>query len=670
MNRTSLIAICFLVGASANLQFANADNPDLNARQKFLNAALRKVSPALVSVQDRMGAGSGVVVSGDGIVLTASHVVETRGGGPPRLQVVFPDGSTYRADLLGMNRSADAAMLKIRDSPRNGTEFPFAKLGDSSKLERGEWCFALGHPGGFKPERPAPVRLGRVLSIGHRTVVSDCAIVLGDSGGPLFDMEGQVIGIHSMITEVIVENRHVAIDVFRRDGDRMEGRESWGRLQARDDDLIETPFFGVTLRWRSFVPEVSHVVPGGPADRAGLRSGDTLLKIANQQFADPLGLNNLLLQVAEDQRVAVQIERRGDEREVRLTTGRKPTGDELRARRKERVMIDVDGDEARELKQQLTSFRRPGPYEKRSIEEMGRFESVVANANGGVVAFRRRLGTPIALGAVMSSDGYILTKASELEDEIGPDCILSTGRRLKIREVAVDYAYDLMLVKVEANNLHPVEWDSTKQMTPGSIVVTTDSKGAPFLPGVISVAARRLESSKRGFLGVVMDNRYRGEGVAIRELLDGGAAQRGKLKAGDKLLSVNGAPVEHSDELVEAIGSLPPNSPVTLRYLRGNLVKTVTVRLTPQFVTHDGDVLLDRYKRDSGFVSKHHTGFPDVLEHDSDLFPTHCGGPLYDITGKAIGLNIARAARITSYAIPASAVERIYRELRAKDTGR
>lgn len=668
MNRISLVTVCLLFATSANAQLVSTDNADLIARQKYLNAALKKVSPALVSVQDGMGAGSGVVVSEDGIVLTASHVVDTRSS-RGRLQVVFPDGSTYRADLLGTNRSADAAMLKIRDAPRNGNTFPYARLGESSKLERGEWCFALGHPGGFKPERPAPVRLGRVLSVGHRTIVSDCAIVLGDSGGPLFDMEGQVIGIHSMITEVIVENRHVAIDVFRRDGDRMENRESWGRLQARDDDLIETSLFGVILRWRSFIPVVSHVIPDSPADRAGLRSGDTLLAIANQRFADPLGLNNLLLQVAEDQSIDVDIQRLGRTRELRLTTGRKPSREELRSRRGKPVMIDRE--EAEELKQQLTAFRRPGNFEKRTPEEMIRFNSVVRNGRGSVVSFRRLLGRTIALGAVMSSDGYILTKASELEDEIDPDCILASGKRVKFRQVAIDRSFDLMLVKVEATGLHPVEWASKSDPEPGAIVVTTDSKGAPFLPGVISVAARKLESSKRGFLGVVMNWRHRGVGVAVSEVLPGGAAERAKINAGDTLLSVNGTNVNHPEELAKAIRSLPPNARVTLRYQRENRVKSVTVSLTAQFVADPGDVLLkERYGRDSEFVSKHHTGFPEVLEHDTDLFPEHCGGPLYDLTGKAIGLNIARAARITSYAIPANVIQRVYHDLRAEDIRR
>lgn len=618
-----------------------------------------------------MGAGSGVVVSADGIVLTASHVVEPRGRNAPRLQVVFPDGSTYRADLIGMNRSADAAMLKIRDKPRNGSVFPHAKLGVSDDLERGEWCFALGHPGGFKPERPAPVRLGRVLSVGHRTVVTDCAIVLGDSGGPLFDMEGRVIGIHSMITEVIVENRHVAIDVFRRDGDRMEAGESWGRLQARDDDLVETMFFGVTLRWRHFTPEAAHVIAGSPADRAGIRRGDVLLSIAGQKFADPLGLNNLLSEVAEDQNVAIRLERAGRDREIRLTTGGRPSREELRSRRGGKVKISRE--HMIELEQQLTSFRQPGIFEKRSREEMDRFNSVADGTEGSVVTFRRKLGRNIAFGAVMTSDGYILTKASELEGEIEPECILSTGKRLQVREVAVDRAFDLMLVKVEARNLIPVKWASGEAADRGAIVLTTDSRGAPFLPGVVSVETRALASSKRGFLGIVLGRGRSMAGVTVTDVLPGGAAERAKLKAGDSVISVNGAAVSRSDELISAIQRLGPNSDVTLRYERNNVIKSVTVQLTPQFIVQDNEVLLpDRYGRErlGEFVSTHHIGFPAVLEHDTDLFPDQCGGPLFNIHGKAVGLNIARAARITSYAIPASAVERVFRELKAKDTGR
>lgn len=97
-------------------------------------------------------------------------------------------------------------------------------------------------------------------------------------------------------------------------------------------------------------------------------------------------------------------------------------------------------------------------------------------------------------------------------------------------------------------------------------------------------------------------------------------------------------------------------------------MRTIDIVLTPQFVSPAGDVMLDRYRKDNlgKFASVHNSGFPEALQHDTDLFPHQCGGPVFDISGKAIGLNIARAARITSYAIPAKAVLRVFEELKNK----
>ncbi|MCP4785403.1 MAG: PDZ domain-containing protein [Fuerstiella sp.] len=662
MKRMLLLTLCFCGITQAD---ADADLVTLKARQSQLDKALDKVSPALVAVEDGYGAGSGVVVSADGVVLTASHVVNSRRrGSSSRLRVRFPDGSDYRAEIMGMNRSVDAAMLRIIDRPRNGESFPHVDLGDSSKLQRGDWCFALGHPGGFQPNRPAPVRLGRVLSAGHRTVVSDCAIVLGDSGGPLFDLSGRLIGIHSMITEVIVENRHVAVDAFRRDGDRMENRESWGKLQAHDNDLVETSFVGMVLRWRNFTPEVSRVLRGSPADRAGVRPGDLLLTIADQSFADPLGLSTLLTDIAEEQRVKVRIDRVGREKDLTMTTGRKPTDDEL-ARREDNLSRE-DQEHLRDLKNQLTSFRRVGPFEKRSTEELDRFIPAVSQARGSVVEFRE-LGETLTLGTVMSDDGYILTKASELENVIAPECILSDGRRLEIQEVAIDRAFDLMLVKVDVHNLDPVQWATTAPPEAGRILITTDSRGTPLLPGVVSVPARTLQTSSKGFLGVHMQMLQGSRYVSLKDVLPGGAAERNGLKKDDIVLAINGTQIRNTYQMGSIVGSAAPNQKISLKYQRDNTVRTVDIVLTPRFVSPDREVMLDRYREDLGkFASSHNSGFPEALQHDTDLFPHQCGGPLFDISGKAVGLNIARAARITSYAIPAKAVLRVFEELKNK----
>ncbi|MDG1895852.1 MAG: trypsin-like peptidase domain-containing protein [Fuerstiella sp.] len=663
MNRMLLLTLCLCGTLQAE---QDPDLVRLTARQAKLDKALDKVSPALVAVEDGNGAGSGVVVSADGVVLTASHVVSSRRSS--RLRVIFPNGDTYRAELLGMNRSVDAAMLKITDRPRNGKPFPHVDLGESSKLKRGDWCFALGHPGGFQKNRPAPVRLGRVLSAGYRTVVSDCAIVLGDSGGPLFDLSGDLIGIHSMITEVIVENRHVAVDAFRRDGDRMENRERWGTLSAYNNDLVETSFVGMVLRWRNFTPEVARVVRNSPADEAGIRPGDLLLTIADQAFADPLALSTLLADIAEDQHVKLRVDRVGREKDLTMTTGHKPTDAEL-AQRKEDGGITVEDEEHyRELKNQLTSLRRVGPYEKRSTEELDRFLPVVSQAHGGVVEFRE-LGETLALGAVMSDDGYILTKASELDNVIDPECILSDGRRLKMQEVAVDRAFDLMLVKVDARDLQPVQWAATDALKSGRMLITTDSRGLPLLPGVVSVAARTLTTSSKGFLGVRMAMPPGSRYVSLAEVLSGGAAERNGLKKGDIVRAINGTRIRDTLQMSRIVGAVAPNQKISLEYERGDTVKTIDIVLTPQFVSPDRDVMLDRYRNKENlgkFASAHNSGFPEVLQHDTDLFPHQCGGPVFDISGKAVGLNIARAARITSYAIPARALLRVFEELKNK----
>ena len=663
MTRFLLMAGCF---AGWFCEVAFADFAALQARQQQLEASLQKVTPALVSVQDGYGAGSGVVVSADGMVLTASHVVETRFRGSERLVVQFPDGSKYRAELLGMNRSADAAMLKITEPYRNGSKFPYVELGDSDQLSRGDWCFALGHPGGFRKERPAPVRLGRVLSVGHRTVVSDCAIVLGDSGGPLFDLAGKLIGIHSMITEVIVENRHVAIDVFRRDGDRMEKRERWGKLNARDDDMDETEFFGVGLRWRNFTPEIVWVLRNSPAEKAGLREGDILLKIAGQSFADPLGLSSLLADLAEDQKTSVEYDRRGREKTAPLITGRKPSDEEL-ANRNEKGVSVQDREHFRELKNQLTSLRSVGPYEKRSTEELLRFEPTVANASNSVVEIRE-FGETLAMGSVMSSDGYIFTKASELEDAIAPECILSNGSRYKVREVAIDRILDLALLKIDASGLTPVEWSNEPAPEAGRIVITTDARGTPQWPGVISVKNRSLSS--KGFLGVLLAERNDLRGVEIKEVLPGGAAKRHGIQEGDIILAINGTPIQRSRTMIELVSSTPTGQSIAVRLERGRVVRTINVELTAKFVAEDNEVMLERYLDPANrgkYASIHNSGFPEAMQHDTDLYPHQCGGPLFDISGKAVGLNIARVARIASYALPAHVVVKAFDEMKKQD---
>jgi serine protease Do len=200
---------------------------------------IAKVLPATVGVRIGNSAGSGVIVSEDGLVMTAGHVV-----GKPGQDVTFffHDGKTAKGKTLGMFVTADAGMMKITDAGK----YPFVELGTSADLKSGTWCVALGHPLGYQPGRPPVVRVGRVLRIREAVIQTDCTLVGGDSGGPLFDLQGRVIGIHSRIAGPTDVNLHVPVDIFRENWDRLLKGDSWQEeLYGRDSTPVKSAFRSV-----------------------------------------------------------------------------------------------------------------------------------------------------------------------------------------------------------------------------------------------------------------------------------------------------------------------------------------------------------------------------------------------------------------------------------------
>jgi hypothetical protein len=196
---------------------------DLRAIEKQVQAVVAKVMPAVVGVRIGPGQGSGVIISPDGYVLTAGHV----SGNPGReLHVILPDGRTLKAKALGRNGSMDSGLIKITDKG----PFPYVEMGKSSEVKRGQWVIAIGHPGGYRKNRPPVVRIGRVLAAGRSFLRTDCPLVGGDSGGPLFDMTGRVIGIHSRIGLTMNDNIDVPVDTYRQTWDRLARGESWGGM--------------------------------------------------------------------------------------------------------------------------------------------------------------------------------------------------------------------------------------------------------------------------------------------------------------------------------------------------------------------------------------------------------------------------------------------------------
>ncbi len=183
---------------------------DLKAIERHVKALAARVSPSVVAVKVDDGNGSGVIISADGLVLTAGHVC----GGPDRkvdkVEFTFPDGKTARGKTLGLNEESDTGLMRITDPG----PWPHVAVGELEHTRIGDWVLALGHPGGFDLRRSLVVRLGRLIELAPGVLQTDCTISPGDSGGPLFDMHGRVIGIHNAISISPADNFHVPITEF------------------------------------------------------------------------------------------------------------------------------------------------------------------------------------------------------------------------------------------------------------------------------------------------------------------------------------------------------------------------------------------------------------------------------------------------------------------------
>jgi len=297
--------------------------------------AVAKVSPAVVTVVTDQGSGSGVIVSADGYILTNAHVIE----GARRLQAVLFDGQTVEARLVGADTIADVAVLKV-DAPVS----VWAELGNSDALKPGETVIAIGSPlGDFRNT----VTVGVVSALGRSIetrfgyamedmIQTDAAINQGNSGGPLVNLAGQVIGLNTLV---------VRGNVFS--ASQAEGLGfaiAANTVKALSDQIIaqgfvSRPYLGV--EWSTITPDVARyynlpvewgvfvraVGAGTPAAQAGLRAGDIITAIGGQAIDGDHRFINVLMRFKPGERVSLTVVRGGQARTIEVTLGeRSPRG--------------------------------------------------------------------------------------------------------------------------------------------------------------------------------------------------------------------------------------------------------------------------------------------------------------------------------------------------------
>ncbi len=197
-----------------------ASMADLKAMQDRVQELAKVCIPRVVGLRVGNANGSGVIISKEGYILTAGHVSAL----PDKpVDIILHNGKVVRGKSLGRNTGIDSGLVKINE----GEDWDFAEMGESDSIKQGDWCLAIGHPGGYMRGRPPVVRLGRIISASERVVWTDATLVGGDSGGPLFDMDGKVIAIHSRISASTNNNFHVPIDTYRSTWDRLAAGEDW-----------------------------------------------------------------------------------------------------------------------------------------------------------------------------------------------------------------------------------------------------------------------------------------------------------------------------------------------------------------------------------------------------------------------------------------------------------
>jgi serine protease Do len=740
-------------------------------------AVAARVLPATVGIINQglatgghLGEGSGVVVSEDGLIVTVGHVIAQPGS---ELTVIFPDGRRATAKALGANFSRDSGLARITEPGK----WPHVEMGHSADVKQGDWCIALGHPGGIQQDRTPPIRLGRVLSgKGSKYIVTDATVISGDSGGPLFDLEGRLIGVHSNIGMNVNQNQHVPIDVYRDQWNDLVASKAMGnpadmhagvlpdlakirkfrdlfaeRLKAGDpevQDLLKDGHLNVTPgdidrlvdKWvkekektqatndtpaaapvagaagkpldflkfqrlfqeRLLVgdPQVLGLIKNGTMmvtpeqmhqlmdqwDKKGL--ADSTKPQAGEHLAQSSAAENPSAQNPSAQKPAAEkaatakpaAEKSADKPAAekaapkQTAEGDKKSADDVaRSRRRRRESEPSDNGDAADSLQGLFGFFSRGrssnavSYGKSSPSLLREVAPIITQASRSTVTVLSD-GKAVALGTVVRKDGYIVTKASEVHGKLA--CRIGE-HDLPATLVKSNSEYDIALLKVDAKDLVPVAWAEGTPPVPGSWLITPAPEKEVLGLGVVSIPARVIPDApkillrNRAVIGVILDQIAK-EARVETVTKDLPAANAG-LKAGDVILSVEGQKTAVARDVTQIMSKYLPGDKVTFEIKRNGKPMKLKIELvsSDKVAPKTSGETVNRLSEAGGTISKRHSNFPTAMTHDTVLQAAQIGGPVVDLDGHTIGLNIARADRTASYAIPAGTARKLITEMLA-----
>ncbi len=291
--------------------------------------------------------GSGFIISPDGYIVTNNHVISagTRTAVVESITVTLTDKKEYKARIVGRDTASDIAVLKI-----DATNLPFVRFGDSARARVGDWVIAIGNPFGIGSSVTAGIvsALHRVTGQGgayDRFIQTDASINQGNSGGPMFDMNGNVIGINSQIYTPTGGNVGIGFAIPAEQAKPIVD-------QLRGGAKIKRGYLGIQLQ--PMTPEfyeslglpkdrgelVASVVPGEGAARAGIQQGDVITKVNNQDVTPETTLSFIVANLPVGSRIPIELIRNGQRQSVTAVLGERPSDEKLAA------LSGADGDAA------------------------------------------------------------------------------------------------------------------------------------------------------------------------------------------------------------------------------------------------------------------------------------------------------------------------------------
>lgn len=309
-------------------------------------------------------------------------------------------------------------------------------------------------------------------------------------------------------------------------------------------------------------------------------------------------------------------------------------------------------------------LNRPKDYqEKQHPRNLRVYKPISTKVSESVFAVvDRATKKQLCLATAITVDGFLVTKADELKDAKKVVCVSKAGNRFYADVVKTDEVNDLAILKC-SESLKPIS-PAAATYEVGTTLVTVENSNNAAAMGTLAVKPRSLKGRDSGFLGVEPSPAV--GGVFITAVTRRSAAEAAGMRPGDIVTRINDVNTTTVPDFVREISSRRQGDTIFLNVKRGESTIALKAILNGRMMTGERAARFEMMRRLGAVLSKRNGDFPNVFQHDCPIFPEQCGGPVADLDGNVVGINIARAGRTSSYALPIDLVVKAVEQFKRK----